>query len=50
MKSKLTHLLRAVAIAAIAGALPNGSALAADDLSQNSLNSLLPPQTLPQGF
>src|SRR5215472_9374697 len=50
MKTKITRLLGAVAIAAIAGALPGGSALFADDLSQSSLNSLLPPQTLPQGF
>src|SRR5215831_20262439 len=50
MQSKLTRMLGAVAIAAIAGALAGGGALAADDLSQNSLNSLLPPQTLPQGF
>lgn len=50
MKTKITRLLGAVAIVAITGVLPGGSALSADDLSQNSLNSLLPPQTLPQGF
>jgi glyoxylase-like metal-dependent hydrolase (beta-lactamase superfamily II) len=50
MKSKMTRLLGAVAIAAMAAALPGGNALSADDLSQSSLNSLLPPQTLPQGF
>ena len=50
MKTKITRLLGAVAIVAITGALPGGIALSADDLSQNSLNSLLPPQTLPQGF
>ena len=50
MNSKMTRLLGAVTIVVIAGGLPGGSALSADDLSQSSLNSLLPPQTLPQGF
>ena len=50
MIPKLTRLLAAIGIAAMAGALPGGSALSADELSQNSTNSLLPPQTLPQGF
>jgi len=48
MIPKLTRLLAAIGIAAMAGALPGGSALSADEPAD--LNSLLPPQTLPQGF
>jgi glyoxylase-like metal-dependent hydrolase (beta-lactamase superfamily II) len=50
MKSKMTRLLAAVGIVAMTGVLPGGSALSANEPDQNSLNSLLPPQTLPQGF
>ena len=50
MISKLIGLLGAVRIVAFTGALLAGSALSADELDQNSFNSLRPPQTLPRGF
>ena len=50
MIPKLTRLIGALGVLAMAGALPGGSALSADAVDQNSLNSLPPPQTLPRGY
>jgi glyoxylase-like metal-dependent hydrolase (beta-lactamase superfamily II) len=50
MQSKIARLLGAVGIFALAGGVPGGGALSADELEPFSTNSLLPPQTLPRGF
>jgi len=50
MQSKIVRLLGAVGIFALAGGVPGGGALSADELDPISTNNLLPPQTLPRGF
>jgi len=50
MIPKLTRLMRAVGLVALAGGVLGGGALRAGEPDQNILNNLLPPQTLPQGF